>query len=111
MSAGLDGFCPGAAPLLAVFDLCGSGEFELEPWLWRRTPVVLPGLGLDGLLTISRSTYLTKGTLQGELISDGRGELLGTDTVDETIVPSLGLGGIPGSPRDRWPLDDLVAAD
>lgn len=73
--------------------------------------MVLPGLGRDGLLTISKSTYLTKGTRQGELISDGSGELLGTDTVDDTSVPSPGLGGILGSPRDRWPRDDRVVPD
>ena len=108
--AGLDGFCP-AVLLLAVLDLCGSGEFELDPWLCRRTPVVLPGLGRDGLLTMSRSTYFTNGTRHGELMSvAGSGELPGT--VDETIGPSFD-GGILGSPRDRcWPLKDpRVVAD
>lgn len=62
---------------------------------------MLPGLGLEGLLTMSRSTYFTKGTRHGELMSDGSGELLGTDTVDETKGPSPGLGGMLGSARTR----------
>lgn len=73
--------------------------------------MVLPGLGREGLLTMSRSTYLTKGTRQGELISEGYGELLATDTVDETIVPSPGLGGILGSPLDRWARADREFPD
>lgn len=73
--------------------------------------MVLPGLGREGLLTISKSTYLTKGTRQGELISEGSGELLATDTVDETTVPSPGLGGILGSPLDRWTREDRVVPD
>lgn len=84
MIAGLAGF-----PRWFLFAvLCGSGELLFDPWLRRRIPAVLPGLGRDGLLTMLRSTYLTSGTWHGELLSAGDGELFEADA----LAPSAEFG-------------------
>lgn len=110
MIAGLAGL-----PLWFLFAvLCGSGELEFEPWLRRRIPAVLPGLGRDGLLTMLRSTYLTSGTWHGELFSAGDGELFETEALEPTWFPSAGLGEtselLDAGPRLFPPLFALLLA-
>lgn len=58
-------------------------------------PVVLPGLGRVGLLTLLRSTYLTRGTWQIGLPSaDGPPGLHVTEAGDKTTLTSIAGAGM-----------------